>query len=1533
MMNRFKVLTGVVFMLGWLTVPAQNLSNKGREFWVGYGHHQFMEPGQSNSQEMVLYLSAEQAATVKVSINGTSWVKTYNIPANTVIVSDKIPKDGPDDCRLFSLPASFGGNNSEGVFNRGIHIESNVPLVAYAHIYGSASSGATMLMPTETWGYNYVSVNSTQNYGSNCFSWMFVVATYDNTAVEIIPSVKSRGNKQAGVPFTITLQKGQVYQLLGALTANNSSTGFDLTGTVVRSKANSDGQCYPIGVFSGSSRTSFGCTPSSGSSGDNIIQQVFPFQAWGKRYLTAPTSNSSAASSLMTNIYRIAVKDPNTVVKRNGVQLTGLINNFYYTYNSNTADYIESDKPIMVAQYISSSGACPNFPSSGNGDPEMMYISPIEQAIKRVGFYRNTQQAITTNFLTLIIPTTGVSSLKIDGTGTFDHSYPHPNLAGYTVVVKRWSASPSQCIVQSDSSFTAVTYGLGSVESYGYNAGTLINNLNVLPAIHNVLDTTIKTHDYTCSKTPVEIAANFAYNPSKLVWKLSTVSALSPNANITIDNPVPSDSLLINGTKYYTYKLPGVFQFSDTGLFDIPILSTHPGIENCTNTEEVKIAIRVRNSPPANFTFQHSGCVTDSVSFTGADAAAGYTFNSWNWTFPNGVTASSKITKQVLPVGQQQFNLRVVTTEGCVRDSISTINIFARPVADITVAPASMCEGIASVFSSASSYGGNAQINGWYWDFGNGIIQNPSTGNPINYTYPTPGTYTVKHVVKVSPTCISDTLTKLVSVFAKPKPGFNYPAGCLPIDGVVQFQNTSSTPDNQAMSYNWDFGDAAATPSNPNNSTAVNPTHFYATGSYNIKLTVTTANGCTKDTVVAATFNVKPLLAFAPIPTVCDNAGPVSVATASVTNGVGGSGVYKGPGTTTAGQFNSAIAGPGQHTIWYVFTSTGGCKDSISQKINVSARPRPSFTYPAGGCLPVTGLAQFTNGTTIADAQAMTYLWNFGDQNATPANPNTSTDVNPTHNYSNYGTYTIKLTATSNLGCSADTTVTASFSVKPELTFGALASICENGKPVSVASGAVTNGVSGTGVYRGPGTNAAGSFNPALAGQGNHTIWYVFTSTGGCRDSISGTIRVYAKPSANFTMNSNICLDQQVTITPAAPTGGVPVTSWNWDLGDGNSVTRTNDNAFAVSYSTYRNYTVKLVTLSDNNCASDTFSRVVGVHPLPVANFTMPAAVCMPNGTASFTSTSTIGNNSAMTGVYELGDGSTKTGLNVTHTYAAAGDYRVKLTVTTAYGCTADTVKLFNAFYNKPQAEFVVNNDKLCEGADNVFTDRSGPSGSITAWQWNFDDGTASASRNPSKKYTAPGAYDVQLTVTNSAGCKSDPYTKEVIVYLQPKIDAGPNFVVPQGTTVIFNAKANDSTSLDFSWSPGGDLSDPTILRPSLVAIADGTFTLTAVGDNDCMATDFITVKILKPVKIPNAFSPNGDGMNDKWEIINLSDYPGATVEVFNRYGQKVFYSSGYGRAWDGRMDGKALPLATYYYVIQLKNGFPPLTGSITIIR
>src|SRR5581483_5002225 len=114
----------------------------------------------------------------------------------------------------------------------------------------------------------------------------------------------------------------------------------------------------------------------------------------------------------------------------------------------------------------------------GDGDPSSFILSPLEQAINGfLGFYCNNLSAINENYLTIILPDSGMNSLKIDGIpwasipAANKFSYPH-NQPGYTVAVKKWPAGAGQSSVESDSAYLGLVYGLGSVESYGYNVGT-----------------------------------------------------------------------------------------------------------------------------------------------------------------------------------------------------------------------------------------------------------------------------------------------------------------------------------------------------------------------------------------------------------------------------------------------------------------------------------------------------------------------------------------------------------------------------------------------------------------------------------------------------------------------------------------------------------------------------------------------------------------------------------------------------------------------------------------------------------------------------------------------------------------------------------------------------------------------------------------------------------------------------------------------------------------------------------------------------
>lgn len=684
-------------------------SNKGTRFWVGYGHHYGFS---SNTQDMVLYLSAEQAANVQVKVNGTSFIRNYSIPANTVKVSDIMPKSGLVDARLVD----------EGLFSRGISITSDVPIVAYAHIYDGANSGAGMLLPVGVYGYEYKSLNSTQYYptgGAGSYSWFYVIADRDSTQVEITPSVMTKGGRPAGVPFTVWLNKGEIYNVMG--TQSSGGGGTDISGSSIKSIPNNSGVCYPIAVFSGSSRTAICNT----TNGDNMIQQVFPNQAWGKKYLTFATANSASNTTYYSNIWRVMVQDPTTVVMRNGVQLplASLVTpgNYYQFSNAagsgaSTASYIEADKPVMVAQYmVSSDGTgCPgvNAPG-GNGDPELIYISPIEQGIKKAVFYNTDESAITSNYINVVIPTNGLTSLKIDGATTFTDVFAHPALPGYSCVRHNLGGVAGQHIIESDSAFNAITYGLGSVESYGYNAGTLVKNLRATGAISNVFGSG-STTPYTCKGTPFRFSIRLSVKPTRLEWQFSQLPGLSPSVDSIQTDPLPHDSALVNGQWYYDYIINQDFVMNTVGTFTVPVLVSHPSLEGCSNSQEFSLLVEVIPAPVTDFTFNFPGCVTSTAQFDGSGTTSnGVPMNNWTWNF--GDNTSSNVedpTKQWAAAGVYTVSLVGIAQDGCIDTATKDITVSLPPVVDIVPDSLAACNGGTVTFAVNNPAAG--VVYNWY---------------------------------------------------------------------------------------------------------------------------------------------------------------------------------------------------------------------------------------------------------------------------------------------------------------------------------------------------------------------------------------------------------------------------------------------------------------------------------------------------------------------------------------------------------------------------------------------------------------------------------------------------------------------------------------------------------------------------------------------------------------------------------------------------------------------------------------------------
>jgi gliding motility-associated-like protein len=173
--------------------------------------------------------------------------------------------------------------------------------------------------------------------------------------------------------------------------------------------------------------------------------------------------------------------------------------------------------------------------------------------------------------------------------------------------------------------------------------------------------------------------------------------------------------------------------------------------------------------------------------------------------------------------------------------------------------------------------------------------------------------------------------------------------------------------------------------------------------------------------------------------------------------------------------------------------------------------------------------------------------------------------------------------------------------------------------------------------------------------------------------------------------------------------------------------------------------------------------------------------------------------------------------------------------------------------------------------------------------------------------------------------------TAAITVYSFP-IDAGPDQLLNTGETTQLNGL---TTAPVYSWSPTFGISDPSTLTPLVYPTSTTTYTLTAT-ENGCTLEDYVTITIEEKLIFPTTFSPNDDGINDRWEIGGVSQYPNCFVKIYNRWGQEIFQSIGYSlvKSWDGTGNTGKLSEGVYFYIVELRDDKKQeFKGSITLIR
>ena len=238
---------------------------------------------------------------------------------------------------------------------------------------------------------------------------------------------------------------------------------------------------------------------------------------------------------------------------------------------------------------------------------------------------------------------------------------------------------------------------------------------------------------------------------------------------------------------------------------------------------------------------------------------------------------------------------------------------------------------------------------------------------------------------------------------------------------------------------------------------------------------------------------------------------------------------------------------------------------------------------------------------------------------------------------------------------------------------------------------------------------------------------------------------------------------------------------------------------------------------------------------------------------------------------------------------------------------------------------------QACSG-NTITLDGSNSAGAVD-YSWSTNGGVVGIAAQYTLPNLGAGTYTYILTITNGPCTDSD--TVLVTILASPLADAGPDqeIFLQQSTTLGGNPTGPPGSS--YVWQPDSLLDDANVANPVADPPTTTWFTVEVTGANGCTSIDSALITVIPEIVIPTGFSPNGDGVNDTWQIDLIERFPECTVEIYNRWGELLFRSVGYQQYWDGTYNDGEVPIGTYYYAIELNDpAFPePYTGPLTVLR
>lgn len=464
MKKSYRILSFIflLIMLPTVMVYSQNEipDNKGKEFWLMFNRN-----NDNQGINLDLFISGESATTGQV-ILPNSTVLNFSVTPGAVTTVD--------------IPSSLIAVLADGVDNRGVHIIAEDEITVYGLNQRRASTDAFLALPTDILGNEYIIASYTTWRSSNTLSSVIgVVATMDNTVVTITPA-SNTNNRQAGVPFQLTLQMGETYQLAAGI------LGSDLTGSIVSSN-------NPVAVFSGHTCSN---VPQTTTFCDHLIEQIPPANSLGESFVTVPLASRRAG-----DIFRvIATKDATsvTVTGTNGYSENFTLNGGEFKeldIPSDVYSRIVSDQAILVAQY--SKGQTSDNVIS---DPFMMLIPPFEQFQNR---YTVSTPATGFNkhFINLAVPISQKDKIELDG--AFLSASIFTDIPGSTFAGAQVEVSEGTHNLSGNLAFGSFMYGFGSYDSYGYPGGQALARVEQVRNINLDLEQEIQQGTTYCFNSTV----------------------------------------------------------------------------------------------------------------------------------------------------------------------------------------------------------------------------------------------------------------------------------------------------------------------------------------------------------------------------------------------------------------------------------------------------------------------------------------------------------------------------------------------------------------------------------------------------------------------------------------------------------------------------------------------------------------------------------------------------------------------------------------------------------------------------------------------------------------------------------------------------------------------------------------------------------------------------------------------------------------------------------------------------------------------